>query len=133
MIIKIYAHILWNLIILVFTPLILLCFNKIDDETRQLALYLILIHNVLGMLMWPGSFVFPCILRSMNDVRVIMFISVGSMLIVRVGSCYLIADWINSGVLAVWIAMIFDWMVRIGGFYWRYRSNAWLRLAHIKN
>lgn len=127
------THILWNLIILVFTPLILLCFNKLDAETRQLALYLILIHNVLGMLMWPASFVFPCILRSMNDVRVTMFISVGSMLIVRVAGCYLIAGVVNSGVLAVWIAMIFDWMVRISGFYWRYRSNAWLHLAHIKD
>ena len=121
------------MIILVFTPLILLCFNKLDAETRQLALYLILIHNVLGMLMWPASFVFPCILRSMNDVRVTMFISVGSMLIVRVAGCYLIAGVVNSGVLAVWIAMIFDWMVRISGFYWRYRSNAWLHLAHIKD
>ena len=126
------SHILWNLLVLAFTPLILLCFGKLDVETRELELYLILIHNVLGMFMWPGSFVFPCILRSMNDVRVTMLVSVGSMLIIRVGSSYLIAGWINSGVLAVWIAMIFDWAVRITGFYLRYRSNAWLRLAHVK-
>jgi Na+-driven multidrug efflux pump len=61
-----------------------------------------------------------------------MFISVGSMLVIRVGSSYLIANWINSGVLAVWIAMIFDWIIRISGFYLRYRSGAWLNLAHVK-
>ena len=86
-----------------------------------------------GMFMWPGSFVFPNILRSMNDVRVTMLISVGSMLIVRVGCSYLIASWIDSGVLAVWIAMILDWLVRIAGFCWRYHSNAWTKLVHLKS
>jgi putative MATE family efflux protein len=127
------SHILWNILVLAFTPLILLCFNKLDVETRQLAFYLILIHNALGMFMWPASFVFPNVLRSMNDVRVTMLISVVSMLIVRVGSSYLIARWIDSGVLAVWIAMILDWLVRITGFYWRYRSNAWTKLVHLKS
>ena len=69
----------------------------------------------------------------MNDVRVTMLISVCSMFVIRVGSSYLIAGWIGSGVLAVWIAMVFDWIVRITGFYWRYNSGAWLRLVHIKN
>ncbi|MBO5724900.1 MAG: MATE family efflux transporter, partial [Lentisphaeria bacterium] len=113
------AHISWNIIVLALTPLLLLCFSKIDVETRRLAWYLILIHNGLGMIMWPISFVFPNVLRSMNDVKVTMFISVGSMLAVRVGSSYLIADWIHSGVLAVWIAMVFDWIVRSSGFYLR--------------
>ena len=127
------SHILWNLFVFTLTPFLLFCFSKIDVETRHLAFYLILIHNGLGMIMWPASFVFPCILRSMNDVRVTMFISVGSMLIVRVGSSYLIANWIGSGVLAVWIAMVFDWIVRITGFYFRYKSGAWIPLAHIKS
>lgn len=126
------SHIMWNIILLSFTPLILLCFNKIDVETRRLAWYLILIHNGLGMVMWPISFVFPNILRSMNDVKVTMFISIGSMFMVRVGSSYLIADWLNSGVLAVWIAMVFDWIVRSSGFYLRYKSGAWRTLIRTK-
>ena len=68
----------------------------------------------------------------MNDVKVIMCVSVGSMLIVRVGSSYLIADWVNSGVLAVWIAMVLDWIVRSSGFYLRYKSGAWLKLIRAK-
>ncbi len=127
------SHILWNLVVFALLPLILQCFSEIDEETRELAFYLILIHNGLGMLMWPGSFIFPCVLRSMNDVRMTMVISVGSMFIIRVGSSYLIADIIGSGVIAVWIAMVFDWIVRISGFYLRYRSGAWLKLSHIKS
>ena len=127
------AHALWSFMILSLTPLFLKCFSKIDVETRQLAFYLILIHNGLGMIMWPVSFVFPNILRSMNDVRVTMSISVVSMLVVRVGCSYLIAGWINSGVLAVWIAMFFDWIVRSSGFLLRYRSGAWLSKVRLKN
>ena len=115
------------------TPFILLCFNKIDVETRQLAFWLILIHNVLGMVMWPASFVFPCILRSMNDVKATMLISIVSMLLVRVGGSYLFAGLVGSGVVAVWIAMVFDWIVRITGFYCRYKSGKWTQLAHVKS
>ena len=81
------------------------------------------------MIMWPASFVFPNVLRSMNDVRFTMCLSIGSMLIVRVCVSYLIANWIHSGVLAVWIAMIFDWIIRLTGFYLRYKSGAWIPLA----
>ena len=123
------AHILWNILVFALTPLILSFFSKIDPDTRKLAWYLILIHNGIGIFLWPSSFVFPNILRSMNDVRVTMCISVGSMLAVRVGFSYLIAGWIHSGVLAVWIAMVFDWIVRLTGFYWRYRSGAWIPLS----
>ena len=126
------THILWNILIFALTPLILSCFGKIDADTRKLAWYLILIHNGIGILLWPSAFVFPNVLRSMNDVRVTMCISVGSMLAVRVGFSYLIAGWIQSGVMAVWIAMIFDWIVRLTGFYWRYRSGAWIPLSLAK-
>ena len=127
------AHVLWNILVFALTPLILSCFSKIDADTRKLAWYLILIHNGIGIFLWPSSFVFPNILRSMNDVRATMCISVGSMLAVRVGFSYLIAGWIRSGVMAVWIAMIFDWIVRLTGFYWRYRSGAWIPLSLAKN
>ena len=122
-------HILWNILLFALTPLILQCFSKLDPDTRRLAFYLILIHNGVGMIMWPASFVFPNVLRSMNDVRFTMCLSIGSMLIVRVCVSYLIANWIHSGVLAVWIAMILDWIIRLTGFYLRYKSGAWIPLA----
>ena len=126
------AHILWNILVFALTPLILSFFSKIDPDTRKLAWYLILIHNGIGIFLWPSSFVFPNVLRSMNDVRVTMCISVGSMLVVRVGLSYLIAGWVQSGVMAVWIAMILDWIVRLTGFYWRYWSGAWVPLSLAK-
>jgi len=107
-------------------------FTELDKETRDLALILIMIHNGIGMFLWPLSFVFPNVLRSMNDVRWPMCISIASMIIVRIGISYAIEKPLGSGVLAVWIAMVFDWLVRIACFLLRYRSGAWIRLSHCK-
>ncbi|MCQ2396678.1 MAG: MATE family efflux transporter [Lentisphaeria bacterium] len=124
------SHVIWQLIVFALTPFMLSCFSKIDGDTRRLALYLILFHNGIGLFIWPMSFVFPNMLRSMNDVRWPMAISLVSMFSIRVGLSYVIAGMIGSGVIAVWIAMICDWCVRIIGFLLRYKSNAWIRLAH---
>lgn len=126
------AHAAWNIILLAFTPLILNCFSKIGDDTRHLALILILIHNVIGMLLWPSSFVFPNVLRATNDVRFTMVASVGSMFVIRIGCSYALAHFIGSGVISVWIAMILDWIVRTLLFYARYRSGAWKAMAKVK-
>lgn len=126
------AHIIWNVLLFCATPALLNCFSEIDVETRKLALVLIIIHNGIGLVGWPLSFVFPNILRSVNDVRWPMFISIGSMVLVRVGISYAIAGPLHSGVVAVWIAMICDWIVRIAGFLLRYRSGIWITLSHCK-
>lgn len=126
------AHILWNVLLFCGTPLILSYFSELDAETRRLAPVLVIIHNGIGMVAWPMSFVFPNMLRAMNDVRWPMFISICSMILVRVGISYAIAGPLHSGVLAVWIAMIADWLVRIVCFLLRYRSGAWMTLSRCK-
>lgn len=85
------AHFCWNVLLFAVTPLLLMCFSEVDTETRALAWILILIHNGIGMFVWPLSFVFPHVLRSMNDVRWPMVISVASMILVRIGTSYAIA------------------------------------------
>ena len=73
-----------------------------------------------------SEFVFPNVLRAANDVRFTMILSISSMFIVRIGLSYIMAPMFQSGVIAVWLAMIMDWVVRIIGFVWRYRSDAWV-------
>ena len=126
-------HALWGVIVLSSTPFCLALYT-LTKETRQLAVILIAIHNGLGLVFWPWSFVFPNALRSANDVRFIMFWSIGSMFIVRVGASYLIGgiNFLALGALGVWIAMVLDWWVRISGFLWRYHSGKWRVLMHEK-
>lgn len=123
------CHIIWNLILLAFTPLILKCYTKIEPETIRTTLFLIIIHNGLGLLFWPASFTFPNALRAMNDVKATMFISLGSMFIVRIAASYMLAPLFQSGVYAVWTAMILDWFVRITLFHWRFFSGRWRQYA----
>ena len=115
------------------TPLCLDIYN-LTDETRHLAVILISIHNGLGLVFWPWSFVFPNALRAANDVRFMMIWSIGSMFIMRVGFSYIIGgiNFFALGAIGVWIAMVLDWLVRISGFLWRYHSGKWRTLMHEK-
>ena len=126
------AHVAWNLLLFAFMPLILLCYSKLTPSTLRLAVFLIVIHNGLGMLFWPLSFVFPNILRAANDVKYTMCVSVASMLVIRVAGSYLLAPAVHSGAIAVWIAMVGDWILRCSLFLHRYRSGKWRANAHLR-
>lgn len=126
------GHIGSNVILFMLTPLLLMFYSKLSSDTMHLAVWLIVIHNGLGMLLWPASFVFPNVLRAANDVRFTMLASIISMFVVRLGFSYAIAAIWGLGALGVWIAMIFDWIVRIVCFSWRYKSNAWLHASGLK-
>ena len=125
-------HIVWTLVLFAMTPFLLKLFHKVTPETIKMAFILIIIHNGMGLFLWPAAFVFPNVLRAANDVRVTMLISIGSMFLVRVGLSYVMAPLLHSGVIAVWIAMILDWVVRIVGFVLRYRHEHWVKLAGVK-
>ncbi len=126
------AHFIWNVILFAFTPLILKSFTKVDASTIHTALILIIIHNGLGIVFWPASFTFPNTLRALNDVKATMIISLSSMFVIRLGLSYVLAPLFNSGVYAVWAAMICDWLVRIALFHWRFFSGAWRKYAKMK-
>ena len=125
-------HVAWIAFLLCMLPLFLKLFHKVTPETLDLAFILILIHNGLGLFLWPVAFVFPNVLRAANDVRYTMVLSISSMFIVRIGLSYVMAPMFQSGVIAVWLAMIMDWVVRIIGFVWRYRSDAWVPKSGVR-
>jgi len=124
------AHIAWNIILMALTPLLLKMCTELSPEALHLAWILILIHNGLGTLLWPASFVFPNFFRAANDVRFTMCVSVISMISIRVLFAWLGTLVFGVGALVVWSAMVLDWMVRIFCFFWRYRSNVWRKYAH---
>lgn len=126
------AHIIWNIILFILTPF-LLGFYELSEETTRLAVWLIIIHNGFGMLLWPMSFVFPNVLRAMNDVRFTMFASIGSMIVWRLGFSYILGKTLAWGALGVWTAMVIDWCCRIICFTWRYKSNRWRKYAFPKS
>lgn len=103
----------------------------LSRETLRLAAVLVLIHDGIGILLWPASFTLPNVLRAANDVKFPMAVSITSMIIFRIGLSYIIGVGMGLGAVGVWMAMIVDWVARVCCFVWRYRSGKWKNLAAI--
>lgn len=121
-----------NSIILLFLPWILKLYG-LEKETTDLAYILVMIHNGVGMILWPASFTLPNMLRACNDVRFTMVVSVFSMIVFRIGFSYLLGVKMGMGILGVWYAMVLDWAFRVICFIGRYLSGAWKKTASKKD
>ncbi len=123
------SYAIWNVCVYALLPFILGFYTKLTPETKHLVLVLCSIHLLFGILGWSLSFTFPCALRAMNDVKFTMCVSVGSMIIVRIGLAYYFGQYLGWGAIGTWIAMVCDWVVRISFFLGRYKSGAWQKYA----
>lgn len=123
------AFAIWTLLIWSLVPCILSFYTKLSPEVKHLIWVLFSIHASFGILMWSLSFTFPCALRATNDVKFTMWVSILSMIIVRIGCAYFFGQYLVWGVIGTWLAMVCDWVVRISFFLPRYRSGAWQKYA----
>ncbi len=97
----------------------------LSEEGRQLARTLITIHVAGAAVLWPIAFTLAHMLRSCNDVRYTMIVSIISMLVFRIGTGVLLGIRFQMGALGVWIGMIADWVFRGSLFVWRYFHGDW--------
>ena len=67
-------------------------------------------------LFWPASFVTPQALRACNDAVYTMWVSIGSMLLVRVFGSWLLGVYFGLGLMGIWLSMVLDWVLR-GAFF----------------
>ena len=99
---------------------------KLSPESGELALTLILLHNLFAALIWPLAFTLPNSFRAASDVRYPMLISVFSMWTFRVGFSYILVLGFELSVLGVWLAMFIDWLFRTAFFVIRFVNGKWL-------
>ena len=116
---------LLNIPLLLALPLILKLYS-LSEQTAWYAFWLVVIHNGSAMLVWPASFTLPNALRAAGDVKVPMAISMGSMMLFRVGGGWLLGVYLGLGVFGVWFAMLIDWAFRTLCFLLRVRRKLWL-------
>ena len=112
--------------ILVVTTPTILTFYSLSSKTTDLAYQCIFLHAIIAATVWPLSFTFPNVLRASNDAKFTMIVSAASMLIFRLCFSYILGQYLNLGLLGVWIAMFIDWIVRCIFFVWRYKSGKWM-------
>lgn len=91
---------------------------------------------------YPLSFTTPGILKATSDVKYVMWSAISSMIIVRVGLCFLFTDdaltpWLMStfgfklelGAMGYWIGMCSDWVVRSVLFVSRLLTGRWKKAS----
>lgn len=114
----------WNLLIFVVTPLFMR-FYALEPGTKQLVIWLVLIHNLFNSVAFPFSGALSNGLRAAGDVKYTMYVSVISTIAVRLLLSWLLGVVLQMGVIGIAIAMVCDWSIRAILFYRRQRSGKW--------
>jgi len=94
-------------------------------ETAELARKLVLTLAILAPIMWGFAFCVPQMLRACGDAKFTMYISVCSLIALRVAGGWFFGIYLGLGVYGVWMGMFIDWFGRGTGFIIRALSNAW--------
>ena len=114
----------WNLLIFLLTPAFLGLY-ALEPETKQLVIWLVLIHNLFNAIAFPFSGALSNGLRAAGDVKFTMYVSVASTLAVRLLLSCVLGITLQMGVIGIAVAMVCDWIVRAVIFFWRQRSGKW--------
>lgn len=114
----------WNLLTFAATPF-LLKFYALEPETKQLVIWLVLIHNVFNAVAFPFSGALSNGLRAAGDVKFTMYVSIASTIAARLILSYLFGIMFHMGVIGIAVAMVMDWIVRAAIFIWRQKSGKW--------
>ena len=112
------------------------------DDAYPIALKCLYFCLAFQFVTYPLSFTTPGILKATSDVKYVMWVAILSMIIVRVGLCFVLVDdaltplfekWFGSGfelgAFGYWIAMCADWVVRSVLFVTRLLTGRWKKAS----
>ena len=114
----------WNFLVFLLTPMFLQ-FYALEPETKQLVIWLVLIHNVFNAAAFPFSGALSNGLRAAGDVKFTMYVSVVSTIAGRLLLSYLLGIVLHMGVIGIAVAMVCDWIIRAVIYFWRQKSGKW--------
>jgi len=98
-----------------------------SPETAELARQLTLSFGILATLIWSFAFCVPQMLRACGDAKATMYISVCSLIALRVFGSWFFGIYLEWGVFGVWMGMFIDWIGRGLGFSIRAFRGAWCK------
>ena len=127
--IKKMNHLFVAAMAIVFIPLTkpLVSIFGVSAESEASAIQILVIYTLGSVLFYPSAFATPSALRGAGDTRFVMVVSASSMFVFRVGLAYLLVHVFDIGVIAIWIVMVSDWVVRSIIFELRFRHGKWRR------
>lgn len=115
---------LWNALIFIATP-ILMKFYSVADETRQLVILLVLIHNIFNAVAFPFADSLGKGLRATGDIKFATLVSLGTTIGGRLAFSFLFGIGLNMGVIGIACAMCLDWVLRGIIFWRRFQQDKW--------
>ena len=103
-----------------------------SDAAKDIALNCLYMCLSFQFVTYPLSFTSPAVLKATSDVKYVMYSAVGSMIIVRVGLCWLLTSPLfgfELGAMGYWIAMCSDWVMRSLLFTIRLLTGRWKKAS----
>lgn len=107
---------------------LLLNFYNISGEAQTIAWRCLLLCLPVQVVTYPLSFGMPAVLKANSDMKYVMASSIFSMLLMRVGLCYILTcdrAGAHLGAFGLWIGMVSDWGLRGVLFLGRYLTGNW--------
>ena len=120
----------WNLFIFALTPVVMY-FYTLEPETKQLVIWLVLIHNIFNSIAFPFADPLGKGLRACGDVGFTTGISLFTTIGVRLVFSMLFAVVWKMGVIGIAFAMCLDWSMRGIIFWCRFKQGKWKNLKVI--
>ena len=114
----------WNIIVMALTPVLLPLYD-LTAETKRLILIIVAIHNLFSALVQPFSGPLSSGLRAAGDVKFTMWASIFATVVCRTFLSFLLAQWLDMGVIGIALAMVLDWCIKAALDIWRFRSGKW--------
>lgn len=115
-----------SIIVVAAFPLWVIMYH-IEQGLVSSVFYIVLILAIGQPIIWPRAFIVPSALRAAGDAKYTSIAALLSMWIVRVVLGYIVGVVFGLGIVGVWAAMVFEWIVRAVLFYTRFRGDAWTR------
>jgi len=113
--------------ILAMSPLLVNLY-KYSYDAKQVALKCLYFCLAFQFVTYPLSFTTPAILKATSDVRYVMVCAITSMIVMRVGLCYMLTTDVlpfRLGAFGYWVGMCSDWVLRSVLFIARLLSGRW--------
>jgi Na+-driven multidrug efflux pump len=110
--------------------------SGITAHTAEIAQSCLNLCFAVQLVTYPLSFGMPAVLKATSDVRYVMVCAIASMLVMRVGLCYILTcEWVGVqlGAMGLWIGMVSDWTVRSLLFGGRMLSGRWKKASGLLN
>jgi putative MATE family efflux protein len=117
------SAVMFSIVYLLLDPL--MSMYSPSAETAELARRLVLIMGVLTPFLHGFAFSIPQMLRACGDAKATMYISVCSLILLRMLGSWFFGIYLDWGVIGVWMGMFLDWTGRGISFGIRAFSNAW--------